>query len=258
MTAGGDDGGSAALEAIEQQVARTPLERTSAALEEVARRWPRTAAGERARLWHGDLELQKKRYDSGIADYARLAAQTSDARMRSLSHRGLANVALERHAWSDAIRELDAAHSGADLLVRFELVEKRGVALVERRRDRLELGAWLVIALYVALSARRVVRASTRQFPTAAKFLVPTYAALLAGAARLGRNPWRAMLLIALGSVVMTSLAFAAPLPKTAAARGMLLATLSVATLALFYVACRRAGILDPLIETLRGGAEAG
>ena len=257
MTDARSDEANAALAAIEQHARTTPLESTAAALDQLALQWPRTTAGERARLWHADLAVQGKRYDVAHADYAALLL-SPDAHTISLAHRGLANVALDRHSWREALRELDRAARGCDALVCTELVEKRAVAGREQRRDVLEAAAWIVLALWLAAFIVRLVHASTRHFPSVAKFLVPTYAVLLAAGLRLDGRPWRAMLIIACGSVLTTSLAFATPLPKTTAARAALLGSLLLATLALLYVACRRAGIFDPLVETLRGGAEAG
>ena len=257
MTDSRGDEARAALTLIEQHVQSTPLERTATALDELARRWPHTLAGERARLWHADLALQQKHYDAANADYSALL-RSLDAHTMSLAHRGLANIALERHEWSAARRELERASHGCDALVCVELVEKREVARREQRRDMIEIASWLVLACCVAAFVVRLARARERHIPLAAKFLVPTYAVLVAAGFRLDARPWHAMLIIACGSVLTTSLAFAAPLPRTVAARGVLLGSISVATLALLYVACRRAGILDPLIETLHGGAEAG
>ena len=257
MTHSDSDEASAALTVIEQQVRVTPLERTAMALDELAVRWPRTRAGERARLWHADLALQRKHYDVAHADYGALL-RSADVHTMSLAHRGLANVALDRHTWREALGELDRAEHGCDALMCIELIEKREVAQREQRRDATEAAAWVVLACCIAAYVLRLARARERHVPTATKFLVPTYAVLLTVGCRLDDRPWRAMLIIAVGSVLTTSLAFAAPLPRMAAARGALLASISITTLALIYVACRRAGIVDPLVETFRGGAEAG
>jgi hypothetical protein len=242
---------------VELRFQARPRSDSDRALVEIAQRWPRTAGGERALLWRGDLLLQQHRADEALVCYDTVRAWAVDDRSSMLALRGEANVALEKHQWRKAMRELKTASAYADGAAILELHEKYAIAAREQLRYEAELISWLAIAICVLVLLARIRRATILRVPIATKFLAPIYALFLLLAWHRDPKVFQALMFIAGGSLLLTSLAFVVPPPHTRARRLALASVLTVVNLALLYVSFRRAGLIDALLETLAAGPEA-
>jgi hypothetical protein len=91
------------------------------------------------------------------------------------------------------------------------------------------------------------------ELPLEARLLAPIYALLVAAA--WGRDPHapEAMLWIALGSLLLVTLAYPAKRPGRRARNTV---TLLIGTVAVIYIGLRRSGVMNALVETLRGGTD--
>ena len=258
LSASEDSEASTALLEIERSFAATPRQQAEAALRAFIHRWPRTDAGERALLWQGDLSLQSGQLGDGDASYRAALGSSKDERSTTLAWRGLGNVALERHAWADAVDDFTRARSTAVGSLAVDLDEKRAIAVREQARYRVELLAWGILAIFIIASILQIYSAHNRALPGATVFLLPTYGVFLLMARGHDVRVCRALVAIIAGSITLTTLTLARPLPASRLSRVLLLVSVSLANLCMLYVACRRSGILDQLWETLHSGGEAG
>ncbi len=257
----GDDAADATvaeaeLQQIRAQFAERPRQETLAQLESLAGRFPSLEASGRALLWLGDLELGAQKSGPARAHYAEARKRFPRGEIGALAARGLANVALFEGDWDGAVAEIDRALAGASGVLRIELDQKRALAVSAKRRSQGEAIAWTLVGIAFAWFGVRLVK--TRQFrlPMISFYLTPVYLLLIGGC--WGRDPavLRALLWLAGGSLAVATVAFAGA-PATGkrriAADGALLA---LAHLSLFWIAIRRAGIVDVLWNTVRGGAD--
>jgi hypothetical protein len=112
------------------------------------------------------------------------------------------------------------------------------------------------VALCLAWFGRRLARGGVR-LPLVTLYLAPVHLVLIAGCWGRDAGVLRALYWLAAGSLVLSTVAFAAP-PRPQAGRRLLAdgALLAAAHAALFWIAIRRAGIVDVLWNTLQGGAD--
>ncbi len=254
----GDDAAiaEAELQQIRAHFAERPRPETLAALESLAGRFPSLEASGRALLWLGDLELGAQKSAAARGHYAEARRRFPRGEIGPLAARGLANVALFDGDWDQAIAEIDRALDGAGGVLRIELLQKRALAVSAKRRAWGEAIAWTLVGIAFAWFGLRLIK--TRQFglPMISFYLTPVYLLLIGGC--WGRDPavLRALLWLAGGSLAVATVAFAGA-PATGkrrlAADGALLA---LAHLSLFWIAIRRAGIVDVLWNTVHGGAD--
>lgn len=243
---------------IEIAFSQTPRNRVVAALTELARRHPESPLAARSLLWRGDLLLQARDRAGADASYRAAQAVAHEPIDAALAWRGLGNVALERHAWRDAEGDFARASLHASGILANEIEEKRLIAHRELVRYRLEVAAWLVVVLVGGVLAVRVMRSRARAWPREATFLLPVYATFVALGLGKDRRVLDAVVFVVAGSLTLTTLLLAVPSPSRWSARTLLVLAVSIANASLVYASCRRAGIVDSLQETLRGGSESG
>jgi hypothetical protein len=278
---------AAQLEALRAEFPRRPKEQSLAALERLATEAPaRGATSIRARLWLGDLARQSGDRRRAATWYAQAAdaaasapaadaaasapaadaaasAPAADAAMRELARlaeRGLGDVALGEHRYAAALRHYDAAlatrtdaalaaRDEPSATLRAELVQKRALAVRLRHRFWLALAAWILFAAAVVafIATARARRASAYAPPLEVAYVAPVYALLVAGCVGRDGDVLRALVVFAVGSLVLL---WSWALRPRGLARAALLATAHVA---LFYAAVHFAGIVDSLMATVGG-----
>ena len=233
-------------------------ESSEAALEAIAARWPDSRAGLAARLWQGDLLLSEHRDEAAEEAYRAAERGARDPFTRALALRGLGTTALDRHDWSEAEARLLRAALVATPPLSIEIDEKLGIARRERARLFLETLCFATVLLVALGFAFRLRRSDRIALPATTKILAPIYALLLAVAWGRDAGVSHALAYISSGSLALVTLAFAPARPLSRRAALLAAAALTIANVALIYIALRRAGILDVLWETLRAGGDFG
>jgi hypothetical protein len=213
---------------------------------------PGSQAAARALIWAGALALRDGRAAQAGQRFGEARRRFARGELGVLAARGLGDVAMSERHWTAAIARYDEALVDASPLLRHELTEKREMAERERARSWLELVAWLLlVACLVGLI--RPLRTYRPELPLEARLLAPVYAVLVAAA--WGRDPRApvAMAWIAVGSLLLVTVAYAARRPGRRARDTV---TLLIGTVAVIYIGLRRSGVMNALVETLRGGTD--
>ncbi len=171
--------------------------------------------------------------------------------MQRLSLRGRGDVAIAEERFLDARRLYGQALPGAPPILQMELEQKYAAALRLFRRAVAAWLAWALVAVVLAWFAVRIRRGrGPLRPPLELVYVAPVYALLIVGC--LGRDPsvLRALILCALGSMIVIAASGIAA--RRAPDRPLLHATLlALANLALFYAILYRANLLDTLLTTI-------
>lgn len=240
---------------VREEFGHVPRARSLAALEAVAAAHATAPASGRALLWLGDLALRDHQGDDAGRHYAEAHLRFPHGEIGALGLRGLGDVAYFQGRYTDAIPLFEAALAEAPPVLAIELRQKRAIAFESRRRFGYEIGAWLVLGLVAAWFCRRALaQRDSLHFPVEAQFLLPLYALLVAACWGRDAGVRHALYWLSLGSLALVTLAFA---PTARRRLSIDAALLTLANLALFYVAIRRAGIVDVLWTTIKAGADA-
>ncbi len=249
---------AAELERIKRGLAEEPGERWPAQAEALVDRWPNTEAGGRALIWLGELAYQANQFDLAGERFARAARLFADGELAALAARGRGDIAFQQGHWQRAIDAYQAGlRARPPLLLRQELRQKIDAATREKRRLSVEWAAWLFLLVFVLRFARDLFRVRL-ELPVETRLLLPVYALMVGIAWSRDPNVRMALLYLALGSLALVSIAFGAPKAANRSRAALDALLLSVANLAVGYIALRRAGIVDMLVETLKFGTNMG
>jgi hypothetical protein len=246
---------TARLADVQATFTRHAKSQSMQSLAQLADAAPQTTAGARAAEWLGDLS-RSEHDDAQAARYYACAFAGRDPRARTLAARGLGNIALDRGHYAEAIRDYSVARAGASspqLVVELDL----RLALARRLHWRAlaEWTCWLfVFATVLSLLAQsRFWRTPRPAIPLELLYIAPVYV-LLIGAC-IGRDPkvLCALWLIAGWSALLVGSAGLAAARVAIVGRHRLVRALwlATATVALFYAATNRAGVIDSMVFTV-------
>jgi hypothetical protein len=209
--------------------------------------------------WEPRCEDARPRFEAIVARWPRSAEAPS-------ALRGAATCALAAHAWADA-GALAAQLPDGDPAMRDVRRDLQRAAARGRLRDRLSAAAWFVLAAVLAGLGAGLARATRGRSwrarlrpPIEAVYAAPVVAAVIATAVIAQPLIAPAVALVSGGGYVLAWLSGAALAARRAAghatrARSLAhAAACTVAVLALAYLAITRAGLVDPLLDTLRFG----
>ena len=247
---------AAQLAAAEHDFARAGRPATERRLTALAEEWPTTIAGARALVWRGELYVEDRDLPAAKASFLLARSRVPEGELAALAARDLGNVALIERQWQEAIARFDEAARSAPPALTDELRQRKAFAINEVRRDRWELGAWLILLVVVArfVGAAILARRSLG-WPREVTFVAPLYALLAVAALRVVPAARATILYAGLGSLALLGLAFAPRHDVRRRGRAILDgALLLLATSAILYVASRRAGLLDALGTTFEEG----
>ncbi len=249
---------AAELQSIREHFPERPRAQSIAALDALAARHPEAPSGARALLWLGDLALRDRLPDEAERRYTEARRRFPTGEIAALGARGLGDAAARRGRWALAAERYQLALDGASPVLALELRQKRAAAITSQHRFFVELSAWFVALGVLAVFARRLFAARRAlRLPIETLYLLPVHALLIAACWRRDPGVLRALEWLAGGTLLLVTAAFAAPHSARPARRLALDgALLVVATAAVFYIALRRGGIIDPLIMTLTSGAD--
>jgi hypothetical protein len=226
-----------------------------AALQALADEAPGTLSGARALVWLGDLWRVEKDAHRAAECYRRAYAG-SDAEVHTRAARGLGDLAMSERKFAAAYRLYsDARASATGAVLTSELDQKIALARKGRRRAFAEWGAWVFVAAAIAglLWRSGFWRRPRLAMPVELLYAVPVY--LLFIMACLGRDPQveAALFMFAPGSLALIGCSGLASQrePPSGVRRVAHAGLLALATAALLYAACNRAGIVDSLVFTV-------
>jgi hypothetical protein len=251
----GEPDAAARLAEIRGQFAARPQAESEAALEVLAQAAAATEAGGEAAAWRGALA----RHDGDYAGAARWFAATQAAppggAARRLGERGLGDLDLLQHRYTDAQRHYAAAARGADGALGAELTQMRALAERLQRRLRLEWVAWIFLVLVLGHLVARAWRGrGPLELPVEAIYVAPVYALLVIGCLGRESNVLEAMTLAGVASLVLIATAgvAASRSPPEPRLRWLQVALLVGANVALFYAILNRLGLVETLLETVQ------
>lgn len=240
---------------IRDQFGHEARPQSVAALAALTARHPASPAAGRALLWMGDLAARDHVYDDAERHYSEARRRFPVGEMGALALRGLGDTALARGRFTEAIPLYEAALVGAPRVLAIELQQKRAIAFESRRRFGFEIIAWLLFCGAILYFARRLLQPGVAlHWPTEVKFMAPLYLLLVVACWGRDEGVRHALYWLALGSLGLVTLAFLPAVRRRLTVDGALL---TLGNLALFYIAIRRAGIVDVLWTTLKAGADA-
>ncbi len=245
--------------------AARPRAESRARMEALLQKWPDFALADRALYWLGQRLAEEHHPNEAIARFTECERRFPSSEWAQRSKKSRADIQLSRGHWfvaRAAYRELLASH---DAVSRSAGKEGLADSVTWMVRSNLVLASILYLLAFVWLQLRAVSpRARLAVMPVELLYYLPVAVLFVAAALTENRAIGVATSAIAVGGAVvvwLTSLGYAARLdrgPMSPLARAGRIAAVTVAVVALMFLAVQATGLTDVVIETLRTGPERG
>jgi tetratricopeptide (TPR) repeat protein len=245
--------------------AARPRAESRARMETLLQKWPSFALADRALFWLGQRLAEERRWNEAMARYAELERRFPSSEWALRAKKSRADVLLSRgHPFLARAIYKDLIANG-DAVARSAGHEGLSDSVSWIARSIAVVACILYLLILAWLQLRAVTpRARLRKLPLEVIYYLPVALLFVAAALTENRAIGLATGAIAVGGagvVWLTSIGFAARLargPMSPAARAGRIAAVTLAVLALVFLAVQATGLTDIVIETFRAGPERG